>query len=177
MFQLIRRFFCKLAGTGLIALLALAAGCTPTRESAPLRIEGKGTIVVEMTGFRNDHGKAWVLLFAGPDGFPNNAAMALRDVKTEIHDGRAEITFNDLPFGYYAVSVLHDENDDNRMDTSLLGFPAEGFGVSNGLGHRFSPPDFEEARFMLLIDRLVVPVKVQYLEDIRDERRKERRGE
>jgi len=159
----------------LVAVLLTA--CLPVRETALPQLEGTGTIVVEMEGFHNDRGVAWVLLFAGPEGFPDDFAKALRDSKTEIRDGRAEITFSDVPLGFYAISVLHDENNDNRMTTSLLGFPGEGFGVSNGSGHRFGPPEFKDARFILLIDRLIVPVKVEYLEAIRNERRRERRGE
>jgi uncharacterized protein (DUF2141 family) len=63
------------------------------------------------------------------------------------------------------------------MDTSLFGLPEEGFGISNSAISRFGPPDFKEARVILLIDRLLVPVKVDYLETIRSERRKERRRE
>lgn len=140
-------------------------------------IEGSGTIEVEMSGFRNDQGVARALLFDSSEGFPDDFNKALLNLQAEIRDGRAEISFSDIPLGFYAISVLHDENGDNRMATSLLGFPEEGFGVSNGVGSRFGPPDFKDARVILLIDRLQVPVKVEYLEALRGERRKERRRE
>lgn len=33
-----------------------------------------------------------------------------------IADKKAEITFNNLPRGRYAVTVLHDENNNNKME-------------------------------------------------------------
>ncbi len=153
----------------------LLTACLPVREPAALQLEGTGTILVEMDGFRNDQGVAWALLFSSSEGFPDDFSKAQLNVQTGIRDGRAEISFSDVPLGFYAISVLHDENSDNRMDTSAFGLPKEGFGFSNGVSSRFGPPDFKESRILLLIDKLQVPVKVKYLEEIRSDRRRERR--
>jgi uncharacterized protein (DUF2141 family) len=177
MFKLIRRILPNPARWAVVLAAVLLTACLAGHETTEPQLVGTGTIVVEMEGFHNDRGLAWVLLFAGPEGFPDDPAKALRDTKAEIREGRSEITFHDVPLGFYAISVLHDENDDDRMGTSLFGFPEEGFGVSNGAGQGFGPPEFKDARIILLIDRLIVPVRVKYLESIRNERRRERRGE
>ncbi len=174
-FKLIRQFCSTLVRKGWLFLPLLLTACLPVKEPVSSQLQGSGTIVVEMSGFHNDQGVARALLFPSPEGFPDDFNKALLNLQAEIRDGRAEITFSGVPLGFYAISVLHDENSDNRMATSLLGFPEEGFGVSNGVGSRFGPPDFKEARIILLIDRLQVPVKVEYLEEIRSERRRKRR--
>ena len=46
--------------------------------------------------------------------------------------------------GLYAVSVLHDEDRNDRL-TSLFGFPKEGFGFSNNPKIIAGPPTFEAA--------------------------------
>ncbi|MNC95537.1 hypothetical protein D3C83_126870 [compost metagenome] len=49
--------------------------------------------------------------------------------------------------GSYAIAVLHDENENFKMDTSIIGIPKEGYGVSNNVKGRFGPPKFADARF------------------------------
>ena len=50
--------------------------------------------------------------------------------------------------GRYAFAFLHDEDDNGRMNSDLIGLPQEGFGFSNdvraGLG---GAPSFESASF------------------------------
>ena len=167
--KLIRRFLLH----ALLGGLLFACACTPGRESAPLTLTGQGRLTVDMAGFRNSQGLARVWLFASAEGFPDAEKGAQASAQGEIRDGRCEVTFSDLPFGAYAVSVLHDEDRDNRMAVNLFGMPREGFGLSNGLGtHRFGPPDFAVARFLFMMDGLRVPVKVEYLDRRRDEQRR-----
>lgn len=157
--------------------LLLACACAPTRESAPVTLVGEGRLIVEMVGFRNALGVARVWLFTSAEGFPDEEKGALASAQGEIRDGRCEVTFPQPPFGAYAVSVLHDEDGDNRMAANLFGMPREGFGLSNGLGtRRFGPPDFAEARFLFMMDGLRVPVKVEYLDRRRDEQRRWRQS-
>ena len=40
------------------------------------------------------------------------------------------LQFN-LPAGNYAVQVMHDENENNKLDTNFMGMPIEGYGFSN----------------------------------------------
>jgi len=161
----------------LLGGLLLVCACTPARESAPLTLTGQGRLTVDMAGFRNSQGVARVWLFASAEGFPDEEKGALASAQGDIRDGRCVVTFPHLPFGAYAVSVLHDEDGDNRMSANLFGLPREGFGLSNGLGsRRFGPPDFAEARFLFLMDGLRVPVKVEYLDRRRDEQRRRRQS-
>ena len=53
----------------------------------------------------------------------------------------------DLPPGTYAIAVLHDENDNGKMDYRLLRLPKEPYGFSNDVVPRLGPPKFEAAAF------------------------------
>ena len=46
--------------------------------------------------------------------------------------------------GDYAVSVIHDENNNAKLDT-FAGIPREGFGFSRNPAIRFGPPKFSAA--------------------------------
>ena len=39
----------------------------------------------------------------------------------------------------------HDENDNKKLDTNLIGIPKEGFGYSKDAMGRFGPPKFDDA--------------------------------
>ena len=57
--------------------------------------------------------------------------------------------WRDLAPGVYAVSVLHDENGNGKMDKSFIGIPREGYGASNNPPKMKRAPHFDEARFSL----------------------------
>ena len=43
------------------------------------------------------------------------------------------VVFDDLAPGTYAVGAYHDENNNSRLDTDFIGYPTEGYALSNGL--------------------------------------------
>lgn len=75
---------------------------------------------------------------------------------------QAELRFEGLPSGTYAVSLFHDENANGRLDT-VLGIPREGFGFSRNPPIRFGPPRFSAARFALTSGDSVERVRLKYL--------------
>lgn len=82
---------------------------------------------------------------------------------SRIVNEKSEITFNNLTQGLYAVTILHDENNNGKIDTKfMLPLPDEGVGFSNyddfGLNNR---PNFKNASFNLNKDTTIV-VKVNY---------------
>jgi uncharacterized protein (DUF2141 family) len=56
--------------------------------------------------------------------------------------------FPNLPPGTYAVKVMHDANDNGKLDTNFMGMPIEGYGFSNN-PTVLRKPTFDEARFEL----------------------------
>lgn len=63
--------------------------------------------------------------------------------------------------GEYAVAVLHDLNDNGRMDYRLLRLPKEPFGFSNGAKPKLGPPDFEDAAFALGAEGLSIAIELR----------------
>ncbi len=59
------------------------------------------------------------------------------------------VVFKNVPAGTYGASVIHDENENEKMDTGMMGIPKEGFGFSNDAMGMFGPPKFKEASFVL----------------------------
>ncbi len=60
--------------------------------------------------------------------------------------GELSLTFENVKPGTYAIMVMHDENDNQRMDFEENGMPKENYGVS-GNDMAMGPPNFESSKF------------------------------
>ena len=143
-------------GFGLVASAAL--------ELSPQGEPAKGVLTIKVVGARNAKGKIGVALFQGPEGFPESRSAAFRSEQVDI-DGqtmRAEVVFHDVPQGVYAVSVLHDENTNGKLDKGLFGIPQEGYGASNNPGKKMRAPQFDEAKFSLSGPEQTIEIKLIY---------------
>lgn len=113
------------------------------KEAAP-----ENTIVVRVSKVRNGNGQVGCSLFSKPDAFPNDSNSADGSLWTNIKSGKALCTFENVKPGTYAISVLHDEDKNGKMNTKSFGRPAEGWGVSNNApAERFGPPKYDAAKF------------------------------
>ena len=63
--------------------------------------------------------------------------------------GNFESEFVGLPEGEYAVVVVHDANDNGKLDNGFLGFGGESYGYSNSAQPWFGRPDFEDVKIMV----------------------------
>jgi len=145
----------------LIIALASCAQRSPDPNISKLP-EGSGRLVVEISGLRNNDGEIFLSLFSGKNGFPDTPSVAVRNFHHEIKNQTCLIEVNDLPYGEYAVSFLHDENLNGKMEASLLGIPKEGFGFSGNPKSKMGPPDYDDVRFLFLVPEKRIKVVVQY---------------
>jgi uncharacterized protein (DUF2141 family) len=140
-------------------LVAIAVASQVVQGGADCRSEV--TVVVE--GFRNARGQAAIALFRNTDGFPAASERAYRRDAVAIQNNSATTTFRGLPCGKYAVSALHDENRNGKMDRNFVGMPKEGYGVSNDARpKRFGPPEFAEAAIELNTTPRIISIRLRY---------------
>ncbi|MEQ8927109.1 MAG: DUF2141 domain-containing protein [Fulvivirga sp.] len=100
------------------------------------------SLVVTINKVESGRGKLIVALFNDEEQFLKSDYINKQLSVTD--NGEHVVTFNDLPKGIYAVSVIHDENGNGELDKNLIGIPTEKFGFSNNKMGRFGPPSFEE---------------------------------
>jgi uncharacterized protein (DUF2141 family) len=58
--------------------------------------------------------------------------------------------------------MFHDENDNGKLDTNLIGIPKEGYGFPNNPKITMSLPDFSEVSFTVGDEPLTIEIRVQY---------------
>jgi uncharacterized protein (DUF2141 family) len=71
----------------------------------------------------------------------------------------ATVVFNVKP-GTYAVSVIHDVNDNKELDKGFMGIPQEPYGFSNDARGKFGPPSYESSKFAVAGD-VKISIKVE----------------
>lgn len=121
------------------------------------------TLTVKVENLRNSKGVVQFALYNKDNSIPDeDYKKYYRLEKAKIVNGKSEITFKSLPQGKYAVNILHDENNNGKIDKGLL-LPKEGIGFSNyqsiGLRNR---PNFSKASFLLNADK-TIDVTVIYM--------------
>ena len=133
-------------------ILGLALGLT---SSAPLHAQGaaksqRGSIVVPVTNLQNiGKGQLLGFLFKRVSRVEINGVRYFKRVKLAVRGDQATVTFKDVPYGEYAVAVMHDMDKDFEMDTNFFGIPDEDLGVSNNVkGGPLGGPKWRVAKFI-----------------------------
>ena len=110
---------------------------------------------------RNQKGEVCVALFESSAGFPKDDEQAVCNQCFKISKLPMTVDF-EVPYGSYAVSLLHDENKDGELNTNIVGIPKEGIGFSNDPRIMKGTPSFEKTRFDFNEDNRLVEIAVKY---------------
>lgn len=121
---------------------------------------GAVDLEVRVEGVAAPLGRVGCSLFGSDAGFPMDNSRAQQQWQPARADG-VVCRFEGLPPGRYAVSIGHDRNGNQRVDTNLLGLPTEQWGVSNNVRPRLRAPRFEEAVFTIPADAAAWAVTIR----------------
>jgi uncharacterized protein (DUF2141 family) len=130
----------------------------------PLLLAGEANaarLFVTIRGTHSADGYLYVALFSKPDGFPDGDYSA-QHMKLKAADQTLTAVFDGLVPGIYAVGAYHDENNNGRLDTDFIGYPTEGYALSNGIRAVFSRPRFIDAAFAVGGEDAHVTLRIKY---------------
>lgn len=102
----------------------------------------QNTLEISVSNIKSTEGYILVSLSVDENTFMKKS---FRDGKVEAVQGQVKIIFKNLPDGEYAISVFHDANGNNELDSNFMGIPKEGFGFGNNASGMFGPPSFSES--------------------------------
>jgi uncharacterized protein (DUF2141 family) len=94
-------------------------------------------------------GSIQIAIFNSEETYNNGKAVVTKSIK--VTADKLDVSFPNLIDGEYAIKLLHDENDNGRLDTNLVGMPTEGYGFSNNAGI-FGPASYADANFAVVGD-------------------------
>lgn len=118
------------------------------------------TLEVVVTGLKNTEGQIMVSINEGPDGWPESNFIEQRFIPI-FRAPTFTIIFKDLPYGNYALGLLHDKDKNGEMTKNFLGMPKEGFAFSRDYNVVFRAPKYDEANFELNTPKKTITIKVQ----------------
>jgi uncharacterized protein (DUF2141 family) len=124
--------------------------------------EDKGQIMIIAEGFKNREGKAVFVLFRRGENWLD-IEKAYRKQVVDIEAESVTVTFDDVPYDTYAVNVIHDKNENGKMDMRWFPWPKpkEGAGVSNNnIGS--GPPSYDKAKFILDKPLVTLFIRMKY---------------
>ena len=123
----------------------------------------RGDITVVITNIRNDDGEILISLYDKAEGFPKDRSAIIRTaaIPAEL-SGQVTTVFDDLPYGDYAIAVLHDEDLSQDMTFGAFHLPKEGYCFSNNVKVRFKPPKFKKTKFTLDGDNVTQTLRMKY---------------
>jgi uncharacterized protein (DUF2141 family) len=156
------RMFSGWRAVGLAGVLVGVAACGAFGQT-PTPVPGENVIHVEISGLRSERGQMLCALFSSAEAFPTKADKAVARLTAKIAERQAVCDFTGVVPGTYAVSVVHDENSNGKLDRNFVGMPREGVGASNDAKGHMGPPKFSAASFRYESGRLDMKIHVNYL--------------
>ncbi len=128
-------------------------------SSAPAQAN-EATLDLTVNGLRNAKGHVLICVTANPKAFPDCSKDASTR-KLKVAAGQAgKVSITGLAPGTYAVALIHDENNNNKMDVFVM--PKEGFGFSRNPRIMFGPPKYAEAAIALVAGENRQTIKLNY---------------
>ncbi len=116
------------------------------------------SVLVLVSGLSPAGGTVEVTLFDSRDTFLKEPYF--QESGQANDDGQFSAEFHLLPEGEYAVVVVHDANDNGKLDTGFLGFGGEQYGYSNNVSTWFGRPDFDDVKFSVKEDGTLVEISL-----------------
>ncbi len=117
-----------------------------------------GNIKVNVIGIEKEKGVIRISLFPGSkrNKFPDGKAQ-----KEIVMDAKVEgisVTFEGVDPGTYAIAVLHDKNNNGKMDTMSIGIPKEPYGNSGK--YTIRKPKYGSSRFVVGEEDIEMEIKL-----------------
>ena len=129
----------------LIVSIVLAIAVLSLSSFSKIDNPKKFKVTVSIANIKSDKGKVLVSLFDSEGNFLKKGFM---DGEVVAKKGETvQVVFEGVPEGNYAVSVIHDKNENGDLDMNFMGIPQEKYGFSNNPNSMFGPPSFEKASF------------------------------
>lgn len=137
--------------------LAVLAGCSIATLSSAFAAD----LTVNVQGVRSAEGTIRIALHDGDQGFPKERKPIAVQAQNAV-PGSLDFVFPGLQPGNYAVTLYHDENGNEELDSNLFGVPTEGYGFSNDATGTMGPPSFAEAAIEIGSSDMTNATNIQY---------------
>ncbi len=120
-----------------------------------------GVLSVEITGLNPVEGKLMLSLHNGPEGFPGDDTTRYKALISTVDQDSLMICLGSIPYGTYAIAIIHDLDGDGKLNSNFLGIPQEPVYFSNNVKPGFGPPKFKDASFVVDQEKLTIHIEAK----------------
>lgn len=114
-------------------------------------------VTINVSNLNSNKGKVFVALYNQESHF---LKKQIKGEISPIENNTCTVTFKNIQNGIYAISMFHDENSNDIMDTNFLGIPKEDYGCSNNAKGFMGPPKWEDAKFQINNQSIIQNIKL-----------------
>ena len=126
-------------------------------------VSGQNKIVVNVSNFENNKGSCIICLYNDAKAFAGKG-NPVKCATVSINNKTAQANFETVSEGTYAVSVIHDANNNKKFDTNFLGIPTEGYGASQNDLPFAAAPKFDANKFTVTTNSTTTNnIKLRYI--------------
>ena len=113
-------------------------------------------LTVKITNVTSEDGQIILAIYNSSENYDKRIAFQEVKLKPEID---TVIFETNVPDGEYLVMLVHDINNNGKLDTSLIGMPKEPVGLSNYDGKGI-PGKFKKHKFSVKDDTsIIIPLR------------------
>ena len=113
-------------------------------------------LTVEITNVTSEEGQIILAIYNSSENYDKRIALQEVKLKPEID---TVIFETNVPDGEYLVMLVHDINNNGKLDTSFIGMPKEPVGLSNYDGKGI-PGKFKKHKFSVNENtEIIIPLK------------------
>jgi uncharacterized protein (DUF2141 family) len=127
-----------------------------------LKPNNETKLSIRIEGIKNKNGVILLAIYNNSKAFPMESQKAHTKLVLKITNYIVQTEVKNLPLGWYAVAVVHDENNNLILDKNLMGIPKEGYGISNNAGKLMRAPTWDEAKIQLNAANLQTSIQLKY---------------
>lgn len=122
--------------------------------------DNSGKLSVTIENIKEAEGQLIIALFDSKETYLEED---FRSQTVEVKGKSQEVVFDELPPGYYSVSIIYDKNKNGELDKNFFGLPREGFGFSRKSLGTFGPPSYDETKIRTNNDNVEISIQLKYL--------------
>lgn len=119
--------------------------------------EKEAVLKIKVFGLKSNDGDVKVSVFNAEKDW---LEKPLHEYAIKIQDNKCELTVENIPYGEYAFSAVHDKNLNGKLDkTGFL--PKEPYGFSNNAKGMFGPAKWKDAKLQVKspVEEIIINVK------------------
>lgn len=119
-----------------------------------------GKMIIEFPNISPNQGVVEVSVYDKSDAFLVKDQF-IQKKRTQIVDGKAQLVFENIPYGKIAVGSYHDIDGDEIYDKNFIGLPVEPYAFSKKPSCNWRKPKFEEVSIDFVENGQVLQMQFQ----------------